>query len=265
MKKNILPSLRNISNNPFGYDLGIKIIESPDEHAGIMLCFHGYGADSNIVYGVQAARTVTDHLVGINFPDYSLSSRAYNPKTSSFGSINEIRPMLYMLKQLVVDNELSKINLYGFSAGGGAIVNLLAILNTSTHDAELLKIGITAEIKKKIIAALEQGKIILDCPLKSIDEIMDLRGPSYEFSILAERYKKNNMRPIDAIEKLKGLHLTIFLHFQNPDEILSNRDDQQFIDRLKAANSGPMYVTIGNDGGHNTIHKALWKKYRETK
>lgn len=265
MKKNILTTLRNSADNPFGYDLGLNIIESKNENAGIMLCFHGYGADSNIVYGVHAAHAVTDHLVGINFPDYSLHSRPYDPTKSSFGTINEILPMLYILKKAVIDNNLSCINLYGFSAGGGAIVNLLATLNHATYDANMLKIGITPQMKTQMIDALQKGIIILDCPMKSIDEIMDLRGTSYEFAILAERYKKNNMRPIDAIEKLKGMNLKILLHFQNPDEILSNRDDQKFIDRLQAANSGTTYVTTGNDGGHNTIHTALWKKYREVK
>lgn len=265
MKKNILTILRNNADNPFGYNLGLNIIESNNDDAGIMLCFHGYGADSNIVYAVHAAHTVTDHLVGINFPDYSLHSRPYDPKKSSFGTINELLPMFYILKKAVVDNNLSRINLYGFSAGGGALINLLATLNQTTHDADLLKIGITSQMKKHMISAIEKGIIILDCPLKSTDEIMDLRGTSYEFTVLTERYKKNNMRPIDAIEKLKGMHLKIIVHFQNPDEILSNRDDQQFIDRLQAANSGTTYVTGGNDGGHNTIHTALWKKYREIK
>ena len=265
MKKNILSSLHNNTDNPFLYDLGINIIESQHENAGIMLCFHGYGADSGIVHSVDAAHAVTDHLIGINFPDYSLSLKPYNPNTSAFGTINELLPMLFMLKKCVVDNNLSSINLYGFSAGGGALINMLAVLNQTTYDANLLTIGITPEMKNQMIRAIQNGIIILDCPMKSIDEIMDLRGTSYEFSILAERYKKNNMRPIDSIEKLKGLTLTILVHFQNPDEILSNRDDQMFIERLTTTNSGTTYTTTGNNGGHNTIHTAMWKKYKNLK
>jgi len=97
-------------------------------------------------------------------------------------------------------------------------------------------------------------------PLKSIDELIDFRGPSLEFQIYAGRYRKNGFRPIDSLENLENLSLHISLYFEQPDEILSNRDDALFIERLKKYNSkGTTHVIIGTTGGHNAIHSPLWQ------
>lgn len=245
----------------FSYNLDIKLIPSKNKNGNVTICCHGYGGDNRIVDAINYYKVIDGHLIGFNFPDYNL--RNYNAAKSSFGTIQEILPLLYVLKLCVIDAHLTSINLYGFSAGGGAIVNMLSILNNSTHDQELTTIGITQENKKKLIAALEAGNIILDCPLKSWEEVMALRGRSKEFEILEARYVKNNMRPIDAVSRLHNAKLTIFLHFQNPDEIINNRDDKLFIDRLCAAHNGATHVTSGNDGGHVSFHKNLWKKYKE--
>ena len=114
-----------------------------------------------------------------------------------------------------------------------------------------------------MLLALEQGYIILDCPLKSVEEIVALHGKSANFEIMRKRYEKNNMNPIDTLKLLAGLHLNLIAHFQNPDEILSNRDDQLFIERLKKANKGTTKVIIGSEGGHNAYHASMWKAYKK--
>ncbi len=156
---------------------------------------------------------------------------------------------------------LPSVSLYGFSAGGGAIINALAVLNTSTYDQQLAYIGITLEHKKAIITALEKGYIILDCPLKSGGRIIALRGVTPELKLFAHEYAKNNMRPIDVLKLLANLKLQILLHFQVPDEIIGNYDDALFIERLRNANKGTTMVVFGNDQGHNSFHGALWKQY----
>ena len=107
------------------------------------------------------------------------------------------------------------------------LINLLAVLNHSTYDPQLEKIGITRTDKKQIKAAIERGHIILECPMKSIDEIMDYRGRSQEFIILDKQYRSNNMRPIDVLSR-ETFNVNIILHFAQPDDILGNRDDQLF-------------------------------------
>ncbi|GMU18881.1 MAG: hypothetical protein AMXMBFR12_00730 [Candidatus Babeliales bacterium] len=250
------------SKHPFDYELGIRIIPGTKQKAPTTICCHGYGYSNAIIDVVHSFGVIQNHLVSFNFPDYECVAKKYDPKKSNFGSIDEVLPLLYVIKKCVIDANIDVINLYGFSAGGGAVINTLAVLNQNLYDEQLKKIGIDTDAKKNIISAIEKGLIILDCPLKSIDEIMEMRGKDPEFEILSQRYIKNNMRPIDSIEKTAGLNLTILLHFQMPDEILGNRDDKLFADRLTVANKGKTYVIFGNDGGHNRFHTSLWKKYK---
>lgn len=249
--------------HPFAHDLGIKILPSVKNEAEVTVCCHGYGHSNMIGEMLHSFRVVPDHIISFNFPDYDCVAKRYDPKKSTFGSIDELLPLFYVLKIIISDAHLQKVNIYGFSAGGGAVVNALAVLNQNIYDEQLKKVGIDSSVKKKIIEAIQNGLIILDCPLKSIDEIMALRGKDPEFAILSKRYIKNNMRPIDAVQKLQGMNLTILLHFQNPDEILGNRDDKLFAERLTAANRGKTHVIYGNDGGHNSYHKSLWNEYKK--
>lgn len=237
--------------NPFSYDLGVKLIPSKHKNAGTTICCHGYGSSSYIANIIHSFNVLPDHIIGFNFPDYDLNNREYDPYKSVFGTIHEILPLLYVIRRCVIDAKLASINLYGFSAGGGAIINMLAVLNCSTYDEQLSAIGITRKDKKEIIAAIQRGHIILDCPLKSVDEIMAIREKTPEFIVLAERYRNNNMRPIDAMNSLEGLILNVIVHFQQPDEIVGNCDDDLFIARLRKANKGTTNVVLGNDGGHN--------------
>ncbi len=248
---------------PFSYNLGIKVLPSSRKDAPIMICCHGYGANNQIGDSIHSMGVVQDHIVSFNFPDYDLHRRAYDPKTSAFGSINELLPFLYLIKKCVIDGQQEKIDLYGFSAGGAVIINMLAVLNSNAYDQELHKIGISAENKETIRAAIQRGTIILECPMKSFEEIMDTRGRSPEFETLAKRYAQNNMRPIESVNNLKGLSLNILLYFENPDDILGNRDDQLFAERLKKANAGKTEVISGYYGGHNTYHKSLWERYKK--
>ena len=75
--------------------------------------------------------------------------------------------------------------------------------------------------------------MILDTPLKSIEEIIDFRGPTKELEILAKNYQENAFRPIDSLERLKQLRLNILLHFQENDEVLSNRDDEIYMPSIE--------------------------------
>lgn len=203
-------------------------------------------------------------LISFNFPDHDLLEKAYDPKKATFGTIKELLPAFYVLKKYVINEGLDSIDLYGFSAGGAVVINLLAVLNTPRYDAELKQLGISNKEKETLLSAIQKGIIILDVPLKSVEEIIDFRGSSIELEILAKNYRENHFRPIDALESLNGLSLDIILHFQDPDEIISNRDDQIYIERLKKANSrGTTSVVIGNDAGHVAPHSSLWQFYSE--
>ena len=258
-KNNLTPHLHK--PHPFPYDLGIKI-RPKNTDAGVMICIHGYGSSNHIADVIDSFKNIPDHIVGLNLPDHGIVPGVYDVHKSSFGTINEILPVLYVIKQCVIEAKLESINLYGFSAGGALIINLLSVLNTTTYDTQLAGIGISKTSKQKIKSAIEHGHIILECPMKSIDEIMDHRGHSKEFTVLAKRYKENTMRPIDVLTNEK-FNVPIIVHFAQPDDILGNRDDQLFIDRLRNANTGKTEVVLGTERGHNMYHQSLWNRYKE--
>lgn len=260
------------SNNiehPFNYDLNVKLISRNTDNSEYMLCLHGSGGNNTIADAVQSYNVVQDHLVSFNFPDYNNDNPEDDPRLSTFGTIEELLPALYMLKKLIIDGGLVSINLYGFSAGGGVIVNVLAVLAGNRFAQELAEIGITKDNKAHILSAIQNGLIILDCPLKSIEEIIALRGGNNKLldnllQTYAQRYKENNLRPIDAIKSWNNVKLSILLYFEVPDEILSNRDDSQYAQLIQQYNKGTTTIITGYDGGHCSKHTALWQAYNDT-
>lgn len=247
--------------HPFDYDL--HLVSLPGSNKRTIICFHGYGDSYRIAETLKNLYQPKVTLVSFNFPEHDIKEgKKYDPKTASFGTINELLPALYVMKKIVLDQGLESIDLYGFSAGGGAAVNAIAVLNGEAYDSELKDIGIGAEEKKRLLSAIQQGVIVLDTPLKSIEEIIDFRGSSEEFEILAKKYREHGFRPIDSLKALDGLSLNILLYFDKKDEVLSNRDDRIYIQRLQdSQSSGRVTVIIGDEGGHMAPHFSLWKAY----
>ncbi|MGE0009894.1 MAG: hypothetical protein AB7F19_05075 [Candidatus Babeliales bacterium] len=246
----------------FGYNLDLELAptQSPND-TEITISAHGYG--SNKKRGINLAKNapMSGQILTFNLPDYDCLDRKL--KALSHGTINEILPFLYALKT-VLNAGAKRVNLYGFSAGGGVIVNALGILNGTRFDAELTKIGITGSDKAAMLKAVENGIVILEVPLKSMEGIIKGRGPSQELEYIARQYKENNLRPIDTLAALKGLKLHIIVYFENPDEIIYNDDDAEYIEKLEEANAlGTTKVIFGNNGGHNSYHKELWDMYAE--
>jgi hypothetical protein len=250
------------NSHPFNYDLHLTTL--PSKTNKTMVTLHGMGGNYQIAEVVKERGRINETLVTFNFPDYSLGSRNSNPTGLTFGSIKELLPALFVLKKTIADNNLNEINLYGFSAGGGAIINILNVLTTETYDNDLKGIGITQAIKEQILKAIQKGIIILDSPLKSIGEIIALRGSSLELEWISSQYTKNKMEPIETLIRLHDLAFHILVYFETPDEILSNRDDQLFFERLEKANSKGTTVLIeGKNGSHTSAHPKLWNYYRQ--
>lgn len=250
-----LLSFNQSFSNPFKYDLHISYTQN--KNSKVMILAHGMGGNYKISQSIKTDST----LVSFNFPDHDYGNRELKANETTYGTINEILPLLYVIKKCVLIDGHKEIDLYGFSAGGGAIINALGVLNTARYDDSLKKIGIFQKEKEKMLLAIQKGLIILDAPLKSISEIIDFRGSSKELEIFAKRYRENDMEPINSLKYLEGLSLNFIVHFQNPDEILSNRDDDIFFERLKIFNSGTTRLIIGRDGGHNMPHHSLWDFY----
>lgn len=236
----------------FPYDLHLTSL--PGKNPKAVVCAHGMGGDYNIARWVKSDK----RRIGFNFPDYNFHSRGITADQTTFGTIDELLPLIYVIKK--GSEGQNEIDLYGFSAGGAAIINAIGVLNTSRFDESLKTIGISQKEKEQMLQAIQRGRVILDAPLKSVREMADHLGPNRELEVFAKRYLENGMDPIDSMKHLQGLSLDIVLHFQKPDEVLSNRDDDLFYSRLKVANSaGRTRLITGSDYGHQLPHPSLWK------
>lgn len=244
----------------FGYNPDLELIptKSPDDTL-ITVSAHGYGSNKKRGINLAEYAPLTGHILTLNLPDHDCLKRKLNVVTH--GTIHEILPFLYAIN-IALHAGADRINLYGFSAGGGVVVNALGILNSTRFDNELFKIGITEHDKQTMLRAIEQGVVLLEVPLKSMEEIIHGRGASAELEYIAGQYKQNNLRPIDTLALLKGLKLDIIVYFENPDDILYNDDDEAYIEKLKEANIlGTTKVIFGSNGGHNRWHSQLWDEY----
>jgi len=252
-------STNSQKNPPFNYDL--RLTEVAGSRRSAVICLHGFGGDYKVAKSVEPFFKEKATVISFNFPDYGKKSGELNPELTSFGSIEELLPALYVLKHSIIDRGFRNVCVYGFSAGGAALVNLLYVLSTSSYDLELKRIGISKSHKKKMLEVISKGDVILDTPLKSIDEIVALHGLSDELRVIGERYKVNGLDPINSLQKWKNLSLNVLVHFQEPDKIVSNRDDDLFVELLKKYNQGKTRVLKGSDAGHSLPHTSLWTYY----
>lgn len=256
-----LKSAFSEKQTPFDYPIQINIVPGNTLNEPIIISAHGFGGNNSIVDVIKSYQ-VPYHLIGFNFPDHDIMTRNISPNKITFGTIKELMPLIYILKKLVVDAKAEEISLYGFSAGGAAVINTIAVLNSNQFDNELLKIGVDEALKIKILTAIQKGTILLDAPLKSMEEINAGRKYNATSQAMATNYFNNKLRPIDSLESWQGLNLNVILFFQNPDSSVSNRDDQIFIDRLLKYNAKGKNITLVKDeGGHLGYHRSLWKAF----
>lgn len=246
----------------FGYnpDLELLATRSPQDDL-VTITAHGYGANKDIGNHVADYAQLTGYVLTLNLPDHDY--RPGDDRHLRHGTLDEILPFLYAVK-LALSAGFNRINVYGFSAGGGVVINSVHALATSSFDNQLEKIGITLADKQALLAALQKGVILLDAPLKSVEEVIKGRGASKELEDFARNYAQNNLRPIDTVRSFKGLGLTVIVYFEQPDEILFNTEDAEFVHRLTQANGDQnTYAVQASHGGHCGWHTELWSTYKK--
>jgi hypothetical protein len=256
-----LNTVLQATSNPFNYDLHLRMLPGPVNDSEVFICMHGMGSDHTLAEVMRSNSVIPFHIVAFNFPDYGLHDTDKLMKNTTFGSIDELLPALFVLKRCVVDAGADKVHLYGFSAGGGVIINSLALLNSNRYDPFMKALGLGTQEKQQILKAIENGSVILEVPLKSFDEIADLSNDK-SMKMLAARANKNGLVPIQNIQLLQGLSLNCFVYFANPDEALGNRDDKKFILRLREANKGQTVGILSNTAGHTSYHPELWAAFQ---
>lgn len=256
---NLLQQSLNKSSTPFNYPLNINIQSGHTANEDVILCCHGTASDSSLANVIASYRIVNEHIIGFNFPDYGKRT-----SSGTSGTIQELLPAFYMLKLICIDANVPKVSLYGFSSGGGAVINLIAVLNQNVYDGELSKLGINLAEKERIRKAIQNGVVLLDAPVKTLEEILETIGYHPHTAMKAQRYRNNDMRPFDSLLKWQGLNLSVVLFFQNPDESLANRDDKLFINRLYQVNTqGQNIAIVANEGGHCGFHRSLWNAFNK--
>lgn len=251
--------INTIAQKVLGYDPSIELLHSTKNITEVTVTCHGYGANKEI--GNYVASRLNMPIVTFNFPDHDINAN-FDVQKTSFGTLQEYLPIIYVLKTCIAHG-IDTINLYGYSAGGGAIINMLAILNNPTYQKQLESIGVSQEDAETIKRAVSLGLIMLDTPLKSVTEILGIRPDETDIQYLARRYKANGFEPIDVIDQLAGMKLHILVYFEEPDEILSNRDDQLYYQKLKSVNVGTTHLVIGIEDGHFGEHEKLWQQVQE--
>ncbi len=249
------------------------VLKGFSDDEDVMLCLHGFGMDETIASFVHDTKMAPYHLVGFNFPDWGDEIDITKPEQLCFGTIAELKPVILRLHSCLTHLHAERIHLYGFSAGGGAAVNLLGVLKCHRFQKEL---GLTVDEMDAIYGAIERGTVVLDCPLKSIDEIFDERKAEnlyledesatdlHYLKRCGDIYKANDLRPIDSLLKLSGSKLNVLLVLQQPDDIVGNRDDALFVERLEAANcAGKTIIVYGPEGCHVPAMPSLVTAYSQ--
>lgn len=252
-------SMKSIEkDNPFHHELDIRYSKGTSKN--ILLLSHGFGGNSQSIIDRVRPNT-SDTIIGFNYIDHDFSHATGDDRKTSLATPLEFMPLIYMLKKCVVENNMSTISLYGYALGASDIIYAISFLSTVDRDDLLKKYNITASDKIRILDALRKGKILLDDPFKSIDEMIAFRGPTEILLMYKERANKNNvLSPVDTLAKLKDLNMTFLLFFDIKNEEFFNRDDSNFAKNLIDANAnGTNVVITADNGGHTANHHTLWK------
>ncbi len=254
----------------FGYDLGIEYhthsdnrVFKPEKRAIFYL--HPWGVvgmpNKKHAHLLKLYDVLPGDIITFNFPDGVW--RAPIPLWySSLGQLSDVLPALYALSYAYDTFGLKAIDIFGYSRGGAVAVNMLAVLHnkTGTYDTALAEIGITATKRKQLIALIENGSVVLNCPL--IDGNVTLKKYSRTVQFLARtftNYKHDGLQALQSAQLLSDLKLRVLLHFQYNDTRVTNQKEAELYNAFAQCNPDATYLLLGNDGGHVHSHDALSK------
>jgi hypothetical protein len=274
----------NFSNiiNKLGYDPKISISSAADgvEHENeITVYAHAWGDSKNSVsYFRNNSLMLPGTIVGFNFEDAHKGSSLPPYWLSNFAQESDIKTFLLVLKVLV-ECGVTKIHLFGHSRGGGTILTMLGKLYQYDIYYHLFnRLGISKEQAEVILNAVQQGSIVLNCPLVDTPQLIKEKLSWVKAGFMSKflsyfilpffvKYRAYNDVPLLSAQKLHEKHFAIptFIHFQKDDVIISTRNDYLLYEYLYGDNT---YLTIGNEGSHMHSGKklgrdlqAFYKKY----
>ena len=254
------------------YKLQIEHIIDTDpttktNHRRPTIYLHGWGDTKHSAKLLKAfCDVLPGDIITFHFRDHAvfLAKLRY----SNLGQLPDVLSTIYTIKWTKDNLHVKEVDLFGYSRGGATLLNTLAVLNdtSGTYDADLEKIGVTSHERKELLAMIQRGCHVLDCPLTdmnvSIDEFMKKKtGKKSPFWIKAfevfTRYKRDGLQGLSSAKALAGLKLNILMHFQHKDSIVSNQNETELYTRLYNHNPRTTFMVLGNNGGHLHSHAAL--------
>ena len=252
----------------FHYNLRIEHIVDKDpncviNHKRPTIYFHGWGDTKN---SAKIFKAFGDVLPGDIITFHFRDQGVIIPKLrhANLGQLADILSGLYVLKWAKDSMALDGIDLYGYSRGGATILNMIAVLNDSTHsyDEELIELGIDAKERKELLQLIQNGCIILDCPLTDFNSSVEARMKKFTQQAIkalsgVTKYQPYGLQGLTSTLQYDGLKLNILVHFQYHDTIVSNANDAELYKRLYYFNPKTTYIVLGNDGGHIHTHASL--------
>ncbi len=252
----------------FHYNLRIEHIIDNDlntrnNHERPTIFFHGWGDTKNSAKLLKAfADVLPGDIITFHFRDQGVIF----PKLrhANLGQLPDVLTGLYVLKWARHRLGLGAVDLFGYSRGGATILNLIAVLQDphGIYDHDLMHIGIDNDERKALLAMIENGCIILDCPLTDMNVSVEMRMKKFTLHTLkalsrVTKYQPSGLQGLTSALLFKGLKLNILLHFQYHDTIVSNENEAELYRRLFAFNPKTTYLVLGNDGGHLHTHATL--------
>ncbi len=258
------------------YTLGIEHIIDADptkvvDHTRPTVYLHGWGDTKNSAKLIKAnCDVLPGDIVTFNFRDAGVILAKW--RYSNLGQLPDVLSALYAIKWTKDNTGAKAIDLFGYSRGGATLLNTLAVLNddSGAYDADLQRIGITAQERSEILTLLQRGCHVLDCPLTDMNVTINefikhkkipIKNESNSFWIKAfqafTRYKKDGLQGLSSAQSFTNLHLNILMHFQHRDTIVSNKNEAELYKHLYQSNPNTTYMVLGNNGGHLHSHAAL--------
>ena len=258
------------------YTLDIEHIVDTDptkqtnhEHPTIYL--HGWGDTKQSAKLLKAyCDVLPGDIVTFNFQDSGILVPKW--KYSNMGQLPDVLSTIYTIKWTKDNVHAKAVDLFGYSRGGATLLNTLAVLNDTSgaYDIDLECIGVTPRERKAILAMIQRGCHVLDCPLTdmnvSINELMKYKKVASTnnkdfFLVKAFEgltcYKCDGLQGLSSAESLSGLKLNILMHFQYKDTMVSNKNEAELYRLLYSHNPCTTFIVLGNNGGHLHSHAAL--------
>jgi hypothetical protein len=197
---------------------------------------------------------------------------------SNFGQTKDIKSLLVAMR-CAHDSGFPGCNLFGQSRGAATIVNALSLLNTDVNDWDTeIKNCFDNESRKKILAMIKKGVVVLDTPLldvrtavrtivknavpktfyktwafgKMCDAIHDHILPKFT------NYSPKGMQALTSVVNLPKEGLKFLVGYQREDEIVGDEHNKTFIESLiERLGKNNVWVVLGSAGNEKFNDETL--------